>query len=161
LFQQRRILNGPEQFDRALYIPETRASNNESYLQRPSANDFVLGRTRPTSYYSRADATQGSSYLAPDRRTALYSHQRSRSESRPHEPEYTSYGRTSYARGTFRPPDRPQIYDVSKLDPTDPRGVQGLFIQESQAVIDRKIRAFKEMNIRASELETWVSDFDS
>jgi len=40
----------------------------------------------------------------------------------------------------------------SQLDPIDPSGVQGLLIQNSRAVIEKKIREFEEMNTRATEL---------
>ena len=42
------------------------------------------------------------------------------------------------------------------LDPIDPNGIQGLLVQDSYALIDRKIRDFEEMNQRADELEKLV-----
>lgn len=43
-----------------------------------------------------------------------------------------------------------------QLDPTDPNGVEGLLIQDSRALIDKKTREFEEMAIRATELGTEV-----
>jgi hypothetical protein len=48
---------------------------------------------------------------------------------------------------------------VTQLSPTDPNGVQGLLVQDSLASVDKRIRDFKEMKYRASDLETWVSKF--
>lgn len=45
---------------------------------------------------------------------------------------------------------------VSQLSPTDPSGVQGLLNLESQALVDKRLRDFREINDRASYLETWV-----
>jgi len=45
---------------------------------------------------------------------------------------------------------------ASQLSPTDPSGVQGLLNQDSQALVDKRIRDFREINDRASDLETWV-----
>jgi hypothetical protein len=45
---------------------------------------------------------------------------------------------------------------ASQLSPTDPSGVQGLLTQDSQALVDKRLRDFREINDRASDLETWV-----
>jgi hypothetical protein len=57
--------------------------------------------------------------------------------------------------------DMPVIIDslqspASQLSPTDPSGVQGLLNQDSRALVDKRIRDFREINDRASDLETWV-----
>jgi len=44
----------------------------------------------------------------------------------------------------------------SQIDPTDPSGIQEMFILESQAILSRKFRGFIELYDRASELEIWV-----
>lgn len=44
----------------------------------------------------------------------------------------------------------------SQIDPTDPSGVQGLLIQDSYALIERKMSLFEELKIRAEELEEEV-----
>jgi hypothetical protein len=50
---------------------------------------------------------------------------------------------------------------VTLLSATDPNGVQGLLIHDSVALVDKRIRDFKEMKDRASDLETWVSKLSS
>jgi hypothetical protein len=45
---------------------------------------------------------------------------------------------------------------TSQLSPTDPNGVQGLLNLESRALVDKRLRDFREINDRASDLETWV-----
>jgi hypothetical protein len=45
---------------------------------------------------------------------------------------------------------------ASQLSPTDPSGLQGLLNQDSQALVDKRLRDFREINDRASDLETWV-----
>ena len=74
----------------------------------------------------------------------------------------SSYGRarSSYGRDRERSisEQRPSHYagrsstPGSQIDPTDPGGVQGLLIQDSYALIDRKMRLFEELRIRAEEL---------
>lgn len=47
---------------------------------------------------------------------------------------------------------------ATQLSPTDPNGVRGLLIQDSLALVEKRIRDFKEMNDRASDLEIWVRE---
>lgn len=84
------------------------------------------------------------------------------------EPEYHSNSRSrSYSReqataGHLRHHSTPTPYigrpqtPGSQIDPTDPSGIQGLLIQDSYALIDRKMRLFEELKIRAEELEDEV-----
>jgi hypothetical protein len=110
-----------------------------------SASTYVTPRRSHGSSYSRADATAGSSYLSQDRRPAYYG----------------SYDRDAHQTSTshYRSVARP-IIDGPRapgwLDPIDPNGIQGLLVQDSYALIDRKIRDFEEMNQRADELEKLV-----
>jgi len=146
LGQQQRLLNSSQTLDRDHY-----ATEHNPAIQR--------SRSRSRSYaFGSAHANYGSSYLAPEEPSASHSRYRSRSTSRPRsyypdmDPVY--YSGPSHLRSSDDPG---YSFEGPKLDPTDPRGVQGLLTQDSQAVTDRKIRAFQEMNIRASELEKWVS----
>lgn len=64
-------------------------------------------------------------------------------------------------RQTTRREDQPTIVysstaPASQLSPTDPSGFRGLLTQDSLALIEKRIRDFKEMYDRASDLETWV-----
>lgn len=43
------------------------------------------------------------------------------------------------------------------MSPIDPSGIQGLLIQDSLVLIDKRIKDFREMEYRASDLETWAS----
>ena len=47
----------------------------------------------------------------------------------------------------------------SQIDPTDPSGIHGLLIQDSYALIDRKMRLFQDLRDRATELEDEVRPF--
>lgn len=111
-----------------------------------SASTYIVPRRSHGSSYSRADATAGSSYLSQERRPAAY---------------YSSYDRDAHQPSTshYRSVARP-IIDTARapgaLDPMDPNGIQGLLVQDSYALIDRKIRDFEEMNQRADELEKLV-----
>lgn len=46
---------------------------------------------------------------------------------------------------------------TSELSPTDPNGLQGLLILDSLALLEKRIREFKELNDQVSDLEIWVS----
>jgi hypothetical protein len=48
--------------------------------------------------------------------------------------------------------------EVSKLSPTDSDGIQGLLLQDSLALVDKRIRDFRQMDDLASDLENWVSE---
>ncbi|KAH8654579.1 hypothetical protein BGZ60DRAFT_532947 [Tricladium varicosporioides] len=96
------------------------------------------------SHYSRADATAGSSNIGPYGRTPLY---RASERYQTNSAKIHSRVPETFA-GTF------QTYN-SQLDPLDQSGIQTLLQQDSQALIDSKIRDFREMSIRASELEAW------
>jgi hypothetical protein len=83
----------------------------------------------------------------------------------PREPSYydrrptVSYERRpSHYYGSPTPHEAvsPRPTPGSQIDPTDPSGIGGVLIQDSYALIDRKMREFYEMNNRASELEAWV-----
>ena len=41
----------------------------------------------------------------------------------------------------------------------DPSGVQGLLVQDSLALVDKRIREFREMRDRASDLGDWVISY--
>lgn len=85
---------------------------------------------------------------------------RSSTEPRPYltnEPSYLVPAVDSRSRTRSRSRTIPRAGTPGRqLDATDPNGVLGLLMQDSQALIDRKIREFQEMNTRASELEAWV-----
>lgn len=80
-------------------------------------------------------------------------------------PAYSEFNRhnprrdVSHVHAIYDPQDMGDfLYDpASQLSPTDPNGIQGLFIQDSLALLEKRIRDFKEMNDRASDLEIWVS----
>ena len=87
------------------------------------------------------------SYLIPQdpsyAEQGYHSHSRSRSYSRQQGHRASPYVRRLQTPG-------------SEIDPTDPSGIQGLLIQDSYALIDRKMRLFEELRIRAEELEEEV-----
>ena len=86
---------------------------------------------------------QDPSYL-PAERTYRYERERERSYPRDqiHRPNPSAHlGRSSPG---------------SQIDPTDPSGVLGLLIQDSQVLVERKMRLFDELRIRAEELEEEV-----
>jgi hypothetical protein len=96
-----------------------------------------------------------SSYLMPEEATYLeqrhsHSHERSRSIAR-ERPSPVYYPGQSPAAYIARPGT-----PGSQIDPTDPSGIQGLLIQDSYALIERKMRLFEELRIRAEELEEEV-----
>jgi hypothetical protein len=67
-----------------------------------------------------------------------------------------SYVSARYNDDPFMADDELQS-PASQLSPTDPFGVQGLLALDGTLLIDKRMRDFKEMNDRASDLETWVS----
>jgi hypothetical protein len=84
----------------------------------------------------------------------------------PQHPSYAERGYHSHSR--LRSYSREQGYRASphvrrlqisgsEIDPTDPSGIQGLLTQDSYALIDRKMRLFEELGIRAEEIEEEVS----
>ncbi|CZR67669.1 uncharacterized protein PAC_17568 [Phialocephala subalpina] len=153
LVQQRRIINFAQPFlgGQPLEIedPILRTSRSrypgESYLV-PAAS------TRPPYYshggtsYSRADATIGSTYRSRARQSSSYY------EREDYDRDVQQSG--LYLRPLIRPMGPPRT-PGSQLDPTDPNGVQGLLVQDSQALIDRKIQEFREIVDRATDLEKW------
>jgi hypothetical protein len=136
------------------------------YAQRLAATPGPSDNTRHVHYDPSPSylppAPRESSYLRPDPHYS--SHSRSRSYSRD-----VTYGR-SHTRAEYYDDDpyisnpRPSAYQSisrprtpgSQIDPIDPSSIQGLLIQDSYALIDRKMREFEEMTTHASELEAWV-----
>jgi len=72
---------------------------------------------------------------------------------------HREHSRSEYVERAERPVPSYEGLRVpgSQLDPTDPNGVQGILVRESQALIDLKMRGFYELMDRATELETWVT----
>ncbi|KAF4628859.1 hypothetical protein G7Y89_g9299 [Cudoniella acicularis] len=111
-------------------------SRKEAYSSRP----FVSKNKETSSYRDRSAYNQGSAYRDLHTQESTYYEN---DVQRQHVPFYRASG-PSIASATG-----------SQIDPTDPNGIQGLLMQDNQALVDSKIREFQEMNIRASELETW------
>ncbi|KAH6668177.1 hypothetical protein B0J14DRAFT_600005 [Halenospora varia] len=143
LEQQRSII----QVSQPSYATQTaqefriRPTNPESQYR---ARSHVNIEDEYGSHYSRADATAGSSNVGGYGRVPVY-----RASERHQANAANIYSRTPQPfAGAF------QTYS-SQLDPLDQNGIQNILQQDSQALIDSKIRDFREMNIRASELEAW------
>ena len=108
----------------------------------------IATSTRPaeiTIPVVQQEILQDSPYLEVSRLEPRYS---SNSRSRSYSREQPTYGPSPYI-------GRPQT-PSSQIDPTDPSGIQGLLIQDSYALIERKLRLFEELKIRAEELEDEV-----
>jgi hypothetical protein len=137
------------------YYEVTPRTDRSSYRDRGTSHrdqGSSYAGPQEASYVSQRERESGRSEYFDDRRTREYdvpTVERSRSE-------YVERTRTE-----IEPAERITIVESrqiagSQLDPTDPNGVQGLLIRDAQALVDRKIRAFQDMQSRASELETWV-----
>lgn len=137
----------------------------------PPSENIRTSLNDPSPTFLAPPAPRGPSYLEPE---PYYSSQyRSRSLSRSRSRSYSqeaTYG-SSRPRDDYYDEDthlslarRPSPYvsiswpptSGSQIDPTDPSGIQGLLIQDSYALIDRKMRELEEMAVHASELEAWV-----
>lgn len=137
LILQGRIVTDPQLFNQPV---ETRSS--PIVVRQTLAADYEIA---PMSFHSHASSHHhySSSQVGPLQGTVYPSRYRS------------SYRNEDAGRPTNVAQHEKSRPPGTQIDPTDPDGVQGLLIQETQALVDRKIRGFQQMLDRASELEAW------